>query len=94
MEDVVFLTTKNAMSTEEKPNVPWWQGGMQIFLKLSVWIGGPALAGVLLGKYLDQKYHTQPWLLIICAATAFVVSMMMLIKVGKEEMGKAEKSKK
>jgi F0F1-type ATP synthase assembly protein I len=78
-------------NNNEKTKGAWWQPGMQLFLKLSGWIGGPAVAGVLIGKYLDQKYNTDPWLLIFCSVPAFAISMIMLVIISNKEMKKINK---
>ena len=64
---------------------------MQLFLKLSGWIGGPAILGVIVGRYLDQKFHTAPWLLILSSAIAFIASMSALLYIAKKEMGRIDK---
>lgn len=67
---------------------------MQLFLRLSGWIGGPIVVAVFLGKYLDKRYGTEPWLFLATVGIAFVVSMIALIKIGFEEFKKIEKESK
>jgi F0F1-type ATP synthase assembly protein I len=76
------------MEDKNKSNISWWQPGLRLFLKLSGWIGGPAIAGVIIGKYLDQKFHTEPWLLLTTASVAFVFSIVKIVKIGMREMDK------
>jgi F0F1-type ATP synthase assembly protein I len=82
------------MEDRNKPEISWWQPGMALFLKLSGWIGGPAILGVLVGQHLDQKYHTQPWLLLLSVAVTFTASIMMLMKIWKEEIERIDKENK
>ncbi|MDD5397365.1 MAG: AtpZ/AtpI family protein [Candidatus Moranbacteria bacterium] len=78
------------MEEQKKPNVAWWQPGMQLFLRLSGWIGGPIIVAIFLGKFLDRKYHTEPWLFLTTVGISFVISMAMLIRIGFEEFRKIE----
>lgn len=64
---------------------------MQLFLKLSGWIGGPIIIAVFVGKYLDRRYSSEPWLFLSTVGISFVISMVMLIKIGFEEFKKIEK---
>lgn len=83
------------MSEEDKkPNVPWWQPGMQLFLRLSSWIGGPIIIAVFIGKFLDKKYHTEPWLFLLSVGIAFVISTIMIVIVGVREMKNIERQAK
>lgn len=79
------------MNEQQKPNIPWWQPGMQLFLRLSGWIGGPIILAVILGKYLDNRYHTEPWLFLATVGISFVFSMIALVRIGLKEMKKIEK---
>ena len=78
------------MAIENKPKAAWWQPGMELFLKLSGWIGGPIIVAVFVGKWLDRKYHTEPWLFLLSTTAAFVISMGALIVIGNKEFRKIE----
>lgn len=82
------------MKNETKSNTPWWQPGMQLFLRLSGWIGGPIVAAVFLGKYLDKRYDSEPWLFLATVGIAFLISTIALIKIGFEEFRKIEEENK
>ncbi|HMN19044.1 MAG TPA: AtpZ/AtpI family protein, partial [Candidatus Moranbacteria bacterium] len=60
---------------------------------LSGWIALPILSAVMVGKWLDRKFQSAPWLLLISVGIAFVVSMVALVVIGRREMGKIEKRK-
>ncbi|NTW27084.1 MAG: AtpZ/AtpI family protein [Candidatus Moranbacteria bacterium] len=79
------------MEEQKKTITPWWQPGMQLFLRLSGWIGGPIIVAVFLGKYLDRRYHSEPWLFLATVGIAFVISMIALIAIGFKEFKKIEK---
>lgn len=73
-----------------KPSIPSWQPGMQLFLKLSGWIGVPVLIAVVVGRYLDAQYHTDPWLFLLSVGIAFIVSIGAIIHYGLKEMKRIE----
>lgn len=63
---------------------------MQLFLRLSSWIAGPIIVAVFVGKWLDQKYHTEPWLFLATVGISFVISMVAMIRIGFKEFKKIE----
>ncbi|MDD4271652.1 MAG: AtpZ/AtpI family protein [Patescibacteria group bacterium] len=68
--------------------VVWWQPAMIMFLKLSVWIAAPIIIALYLGKWLDKKYHSEPWLLLSCISIAFIISIAGLIVNAFKELKK------
>jgi F0F1-type ATP synthase assembly protein I len=78
------------MAIENKSKVVWWQPGMELFLRLSGWIGGPIVVAIFVGKWLDQKYHSEPWLFLFSTAVAFLFSMGALIVIGAKEFARIE----
>ena len=80
-----------------KPKIPWWEPGMVLFTRLSGWIAGPIIAALFVGKWLDKKYDSEPWLFLISVGLAFIVSSIGIVKEAKEMMNKIiedEKKKK
>ena len=78
------------MAIENNLKVAWWQPGLKLFLRLSGWIGGPIIVAFFLGKWLDRKYHSEPWLFLFSTAVAFLFSMGALIVIGAKEFRKIE----
>jgi F0F1-type ATP synthase assembly protein I len=76
------------MEEQKNSNIPWWQPGLVLFTRLSAWIAVPVIMAVFVGKYLDRLFHTQPWLFLISVATSFIVSMVMIVRIGLKEMDK------
>lgn len=72
----------------------WWQPAMMMFLKLSAWIAGPVIIALFLGKWLDNRYDSAPWLFLVCTLVAFLISMVGLIKHALIEYRKIEKTSK
>lgn len=87
-------------SNPEKENgkksgqVAWWQPAIAMFLKLSVWIAVPVIIALYLGKWLDNRYETDPWLFLTCIGLAFIVSMVGLIRSTLTEYKKIERDSK
>jgi len=64
---------------------------------MSGWIVGPVVLGIFLGKWLDRRYDTEPWLFLGCVGLAFAISIVGLVKdtfVEMEKLDRDEKNKK
>ena len=86
------------MEKQNKSNGPaWWQPAVIMFTKLSAWIAAPVVIALFLGKWLDKKYNSEPWLLLICVGAAFVISVIGLVKESVAEyrkIGKMDEAEK
>jgi F0F1-type ATP synthase assembly protein I len=82
------------MKLENKSKIAWWQSGMELFLRLSGWIGMPIIIAVFVGKFLDRKYNSEPWLFLLSVGISFVVSMFALVYIGLGEFKKIEEDNK
>jgi F0F1-type ATP synthase assembly protein I len=69
----------------------WWQPALVIFARSLGWIVAPVIFGSYLGRWLDKKYGTEPWLFISTVGFAFFISMFGLIKETAEQYKKIEK---
>ena len=78
----------------EENKVPWWQPGILLFAKLSGWIIGPKLVAIFIGKYLDEKYNTDPWLFLLSVGIAFGLSTFGIIRDAMKELKRIEKEEK
>lgn len=63
---------------------PWWHAPLMSFFKISAWIVGPILFGVLVGDFLDDAFNTSPWLEIILTGVFFIFSLYHMVKDGKK----------
>lgn len=70
---------------------PWWQSGIILFSKLSSWIVAPVLIALFVGKWLDRKFSTEPWLFLACVGIAFFISMFGIIRDTLEALKKMDK---
>lgn len=77
----MFVFIKSMASHKEA----WWQKGVEVFLRLSAWIAAPVIVGAVLGKWLDKKFSTEPWLFLITVGLMFFVSMFGLIRETMKE---------
>jgi len=88
----VLGNSENNGQEKSKP-AAWWQPAIVMFLKLSVWIAVPVIVALYLGKWLDKRYDTEPWLFLASVGLAFVVSLFGLIMNAAKEFKKLEKRK-
>jgi F0F1-type ATP synthase assembly protein I len=73
------------------PKNPWWQPGVILFGRLSGWIVGPILLGVFIGKWLDKKYNTEPWLFLFSVGIAFFLSTFGIVHDSMKELKRIER---
>ncbi len=65
-----------------------------LFLRFSGWIIGPVIIGLIIGKWLDNKYDTAPFLFLATIGMAFIVSMIGIIRGAMMEYKKIDNSAK
>jgi len=70
----------------------FWSTSLRIMANISAWIAFPVIIGLYLGKWLDQKFGTEPWLFLITIALFFLVSLYGLFTSMKQEAKKMEKN--
>lgn len=63
---------------------------INLLINTTAWIVGPVLVGILVGKILDQKFKTDPWLFLISVGVCFLVSMFGLIRNALKEFRSIE----
>ncbi len=85
----IFMVPDN-----KNPKDLWWQPGLVLFVKLSGWIAGPIIAGVFIGRWLDKKYHTDPWLFLLIVGIAFLFSTIGIVRESLKEMKRIEDENK
>ncbi len=76
---------------QNNPKTPWWIPGLTLFAKLSGWIAGPVILAVIVGKWLDKKYNTAPWLFLVSVGVAFIISIVGIIHDTLKEMKRIDK---
>ncbi len=73
---------------------PWWEPAVAIFSRVSGWIAGPIIVSLILGKYLDGKFGTKPWIFLTLTALAFFISTFGIVRVVGKYMKKMEDENK
>ncbi|NQT49293.1 AtpZ/AtpI family protein [Candidatus Kuenenbacteria bacterium] len=85
------------MPGQIKQDKLWWKPAIELFAQVSCWIVFPIIIGLYLGRWLDEKYSSEPLYLIVCLGVAFLITNVGLIvqtlKTAKK-MDKTEKENK
>lgn len=71
---------------EKEGEAAWWQPSLVLFSRLSGWIGIPIIIGLFVGKWLDERYKTEPWLFLLSVGVAFVGSSIGIVKEARKAM--------
>lgn len=79
------------MDTKDSGKSPWWQPSIILFTRMSGWIAGPIIIAIFVGKYLDQKYNTEPWLFLLSVGVAFLISMVGIVRDAMKAMKEIDK---
>jgi len=75
-------------------NGPWWKPGLEIFGQVSAWIVVPIVAALVMGKYLDARYETKPWIFLGLSGLGFLVTLFGLVRTVRTCIRKIEKNGK
>jgi len=73
----VFVELNN---DNQKSSGPWWKDGALIFSEISTWIVVPIVLALILGKWLDARYGTEPWIFIGLAVFGFLITAFGIVK--------------
>jgi len=73
---------------------PWWRDGVILFTKVSAYIAFPVIIASYVGKFLDKKYNTDPFLFFTSIAVAFISTMLLIYKEVKIYKNSLDKEKK
>jgi len=68
-----------------------WAIALRVAFSISGWIAFPVIFGLFLGKWLDKKFGTEPWLFFTTICFCFLVSMYGLVTEAKKEFKRIEK---
>ncbi len=58
------------------------------------WILVPAIAGGLLGTWLDEKYGTAPWLFLLILGLSFIISVVGIARIAFAEFRRMDGEQK
>lgn len=79
---------------DEKSKELWWRPAMIIFTQVTGWIAAPIIIALFVGKALDNKYGTEPWVFLSLTAIAFVISCLGIVRITIKYTKKIEKELK
>ncbi len=68
----------------------WWKPSLIMFSRISGWIIGPIILAVILGKFLDNIFHTQHWFFICLMFLSFGLSIYKIVKETLRQIRKIE----
>lgn len=75
----------------ESPKKSFWEPAIQIFASVSVWIAGPIIVALFVGKWLDKKYESEPWLFLASIGSAFIISSYGIVRLTMNYLKKLDK---
>jgi F0F1-type ATP synthase assembly protein I len=79
----------------EKPiKKVWYTDSIQMFTRLSGWILVPLVVGYTLGRYLDNKFQSEPRWFFISIGLAFIISTIGIVYQAQIEYKKIITPKK
>ena len=75
---------------QHNPKTDWTQA-VRIFSEISTWVIVPIVVALVLGKYLDSRYETEPWIFLSLTGFSFVVSIGGIAKILAKYIKEIEK---
>ncbi|MFA5754683.1 MAG: AtpZ/AtpI family protein [Patescibacteria group bacterium] len=71
-----------------------WSLALRVAARLTGWVGFPVIIGVFLGKWLDKRFGTEPWLFLGTIGFCFLVSIYGLATNATKEFARIEREYK
>ena len=68
----------------KRPDAYYVKLALRIAADFGVSIAVPAIAAAFAGMRLDERYNTEPWLLVACLVGAFALTAVWLVKKAKK----------
>lgn len=62
--------------------------GVEIFSEITGLIVFPVIAGALVGRWLDSKYNSEPWFIIVGTAFGIIVASISIASLVKKYIKK------
>ncbi len=69
-----------------------WQAGVRVFTEISGWIVAPIVLALVVGKSLDARYGTAPWIFLIFAGAGFLITLFGMVRIVQKYMREIQKS--
>lgn len=76
-----YITPEKLVRVKKDPQINngWWRDSMFLFFNISGYVVGPLLAALFIGKWLDQKWGTEPWVFVFATLSAFILSSIGIV---------------
>ncbi len=58
-----------------------WKPALEIFSRVSTWVVAPIVLALIIGKALDSKFGTRPWIFLLFTGIAFITSSFGIVRV-------------
>jgi len=68
-----------------------WSLALKVMANISGWIAFPVIIGLFLGRWLDKRFGTEPWLFLATIGICFIISIYGLVINSLKEFKKIEK---
>lgn len=68
----------------KKPEGKDWKLALFLFVRMSGWVGFPVVFSLVVGKFLDKKFGTDPIIFLSLTGLAFVVSVLGILRESKK----------
>lgn len=74
---------EGVQASDKRPDSYYVKLALRIAADFGASIAVPAIVAALVGVRLDDKYDSEPWLLVLCLLIAFVLTAIWLVKKAK-----------
>jgi F0F1-type ATP synthase assembly protein I len=64
----------------------WWKPAVEIFSRVSGYIVVPVVLALIVGKYLDNRFNTKPWIFLGLTGVAFLISSFSIVRTVSKYM--------
>jgi len=84
----------NPAAVSMQPLKPYYRDALMAFGRMSGWVATPVVLALVLGKWLDRKYGTAPYLFIAIIGLGFFVSLYGIYRESKRYARQAADTEK
>ncbi|MFH1236340.1 MAG: AtpZ/AtpI family protein [Parcubacteria group bacterium] len=79
---------------ENGQNVPWWEPALKLFGEVAGLIAAPIVIALYVGRWLDERFDTDPIFFIGITALAMIFSTIAIVHISTRYMKEMEKNDK
>ena len=79
---------------ENGQNVPWWEPALKLFGEVTGLIAAPIVIALYIGRWLDERFGTDPIFFIGITALAMILSTIAIVRISTRYMKEMEKNDK